>query len=325
MDSILVELARLGISWETFWRIRSSVESLEQLKDPSFVNSLRLHPSTKRKLMEADWSHRSIEMLGNLGVGFVTCFSELYPERLFRLKAPPYVLFYRGNVEFLSGRSVAIVGSRKASVEGKELAYSLAKDFAQRGYVVVSGLALGIDAAAHRGALEVGRTVAVMGSSVEWVYPPENRGLYQNIVDEGLVISPFFPGTPPRRFNFPLRNRIIAAISERVVVVEAGEGSGALITARCAMEVGVPVAVCDLDAPGNRELLLLGAELLEEGKKEDDSVEDAILKVLDRSPLSVDEIAVMLNIDVASLQVRLLELELEGRVRRLPGGFYKKA
>jgi DNA processing protein len=263
-----------------------------------------------------------------------------YPAALATIPDPPPVLWVRGEPAVLNGPAVAIVGARAASAYGLSVAERLGSDLASHGVVVVSGLARGVDSAAHRGALAAGGiTVAVLGSGVDVVYPAEHRQLAHGIAETGAVVSELVPGTPPQPQFFPLRNRIISGLSRAIVVIEAGEKSGSLITARCALEQGRDV----LAVPGNvltgrnrgaHGLLRDGAKIVESA---DDILEelgmasagaagrapaaDPILACLTPGePSDLDEIAERTGLSTARLLPRLFELELQGSVERLGGG-----
>ncbi|MGH7374513.1 MAG: DNA-processing protein DprA [Candidatus Rokuibacteriota bacterium] len=190
-----------------------------------------------------------------------------YPALLLPVPTAPDTLHVRGRLVDGDALAVAIVGSRRATPYGLDVAETLAADLAARGVTIVSGLARGIDSAAHRGALRVGgRTIAVLGSGVDVVYPPENQRLADEIVERGVLVSQFTPGTPPLPHNFPTRNGVIAGLSLAVVVVEAAERSGSLITARLAAELGrevlaVPGRVTALESRGANRLIQDGAAL----------------------------------------------------------------
>jgi DNA processing protein len=213
-------------------------------------------------------AERVLERCGELGVEVVAIGSPGYPERLLRLVDPPPVLFLRGDASLLLRPTVAVVGSRRPSPGGRRTAERFGQGLADAGVVVVSGMALGIDGAAHRGALRAGgATVAVLGSGPEKAYPAANRDLFREIVRSGLVVTEFPPDEPAFPFNFPRRNRIIAALSYGVVVVEAGPQSGALITADHALDLGVevfavPGSVELQQARGTNRLLQEGAQLV---------------------------------------------------------------
>jgi len=249
----------------------------------------------------------------------------------------------RSGKRLLRGHAVAIVGSRAASPYAIAVADRLAADLAARGVVVVSGLARGVDSSAHRGALTAGATVAVLGSGVDVMYPPEHAPLAREIEKNGAVVSELVPGTPPMRWFFPLRNRIISGLSRAVVVIEASEKSGSLITARCALEQGrdvlaVPGNVLSGRNRGAHALLRDGAKIVESA---DDILEelgigepalrratgsaagctDPILACLTPGePSDLDALAERSGLSPSRLLPRLFELELEGSVARVGGG-----
>ena len=274
-----------------------------------------------------------------------------YPVSLTAITDPPPVLWTRGRVDALSMPAVAIVGSRAASPYGIAVAGQLAGDLAARGLVIVSGLARGVDSAAHRGALSAGGvTIAVLGSGVDVVYPPEHASLASEVDATGAVVSELIPGTRPLQWFFPMRNRIISGLSRAVVVIEAGEKSGSLITARCALDQGRDV----LAVPGNilsgrnrgaHGLLRDGAKIVESA---DDILEEMGLATVTDAPgvgagpgflaapvtaadpvlrclipgeaSDLDEIAERSGVTTPRLLPRLFELELQGFVRRAGGG-----
>ena len=264
-----------------------------------------------------------------------------YPVALTTIADPPPVLWTRGRAAALSAPAVAIVGSRAASPYALAVAEQLAGDLAACGLVIVSGLARGVDSAAHRGALAAGgTTVAVLGSGVDVIYPSEHASLAREIDQDGAVISELVPGTGPQQWFFPLRNRIISGLSRAVVVIEAGEKSGSLITARCALDQGrdvlaVPGNVLSGRNRGAHALLKDGAKIVESA---DDILEelgmgsraaapansgpaDPVLDCLIPGEASdLDEIAERSGLTPARLLPRLFELELLGRVRRVGGG-----
>lgn len=266
-----------------------------------------------------------------------------YPGWLQEIPDPPPVLWVDGDADVLTHPAVAVVGSRAGTPYALRVAERLSADLAAQGLTVVSGLARGVDAAAHQGALAVhGRTVAVVGCGADVVYPAEHQALAAAICGRGAVVSEFPPGTVPRPEFFPRRNRVISGLSRAVVVVEAGERSGSLITARCALEQGrdvlaVPGNVLSGRNRGGHALLRDGARLVETAS---DVLEELGLgrtasggdqtrlapgdPVLDAlvpgEAAELAEIAAISGLPAASLLPRLLELELEGAVRREPGG-----
>lgn len=191
--------------------------------------------------------------------------SKAYPESLKFIKRPPKILYYRGDVSLCSTSCLAIVGARKGTAYGRDVAYRLAKRAACLGITIVSGMALGIDSAAHRGALDAGgKTIAVLGSGIDVCYPKTNKGMMEDIVKNGLVLSEYPPATPPAAFHFPERNRIISGLSRAVVIVEAALLSGSLITAELAAEQGkevyaVPGGINSIYSLGTNKLIQDGA------------------------------------------------------------------
>ena len=271
-----------------------------------------------------------------------------YPEMLAALDPPPPILWTRGRVDLLNQPSVAIVGARIASAGGQRIARGLAQQLGQAGHVVVSGMARGIDAAAHEGALATG-TVAVLGGGVNDIYPSEHADLYARLTEQGCVVSESPIGARAQARDFPRRNRIISGLSRGVVVVEAEVRSGSLITARLAAEQGrdvfaVPGSPLDPRARGPNELLRQGAILCEgiedidrafntlrtlreppaDPMRFDGDIDDAFLDrvaaLLSPTPTPRDEIARALNAPVSQVAAALLELSLTGRADLLPGG-----
>jgi len=268
---------------------------------------------------------------------------EDYPARLRRIYDPPPVLYVNGRLPDDEGeRSVALVGARQATPAGGVLARQMARDLGSVGAVVVSGLARGIDSEAHLGALEGGGwTVAVLGSGLDCLYPPENAGLAARIARAGAVVSEFPFGTGPHAGNFPRRNRVIAGWGVGVVVVEARARSGALVTARCAIDEGrevmaVPGHPSQPSAEGTNQLLREGAAVIRGAADVASELDwvipvtepaqppaDDLMAVLPKdAPLGLDEIQARSGQSAPKLLARLAELELEARVRRLPGGLF---
>ena len=290
------------------------------------------------------------------GLGVVGYGGAGYPPALCDLSDPPPVLFSRGRLPPDAGRAVAVVGTRAASSYGLRTAYTLSRELGRWGWTVVSGMARGIDAAAHAGALDAGgHSTGVLGTGHDHEYPAENRALYGRMRAEGLLLSEFDPGAPPTRSAFPRRNRVIAALVRGVIVVEAGGKSGALITADHALDLGrevlaVPGRIDDPGAAGCLRLLRQGAGLVaraqdafdalgwlhltaEDGPGSDGdggsaprsrgntaSPDAELLRALSRRSQSPDELAVGLELPVARVLRGLGRLELEGWVERRAGG-----
>jgi len=228
-----------------------------------------------------------LELIKKYHSNIVTYQDELYPRQLLNIYDRPPYLYVRGNLD-KDDVNIAIVGSRAASTYGKYTTERLSRELALKGITVVSGMARGIDSAAHRGAIMAhGRTIAILGSGLNIIYPPENKKLFADIIENGAVISEFPLGTPPRSTNFPARNRIISGMSYGVVIVEAGEKSGSLITARLALEQGrevfaVPGSIDSSGSRGTNKLIKQGAKLIE---NTDDILEEILPQIEQITPL----------------------------------------
>lgn len=306
---------------------------------------------------------RDLEMAASCGAEIVGFGTDEYPESLARIPDPPPLLYMRGKVRPWAQPAVAIVGSRRATGYGRMVAERLAADLAGRGIVIVSGLARGIDGSAHRGALSVSApTVAVLGSGVDVIYPPEHRTLFERVLEEGAILSELPPGTQPESRHFPVRNRIISGLSRGVVVVEAADRSGALITVDYALEQGrdvfaVPGNVTSVMSRGPHQLLRQGARLVESAQDVLEELgladskagcspptagphttgatpqpkaaplltsnqEQNIYDLLGGQPLDVDELAAASGLGAADVQTALLLLELRDLAATLPGPRY---
>ena len=275
----------------------------------------------------------------------VTWRDPAYPQSLRDIPAAPAWLYVRGDPAWLSRPMLAIVGSRNATPQGLRDARAFAQALSEAGLTIVSGLALGVDAAAHEGGLAgLASSVAVVGTGLDRVYPARNKALAHRLAAEGAIVSEFPLGTPPRAGHFPRRNRIISGLSMGVLVVEAAPESGSLITARQASEQGrevfaLPGSIHSPLSKGCHRLIKQGAKLVESAA---DILEelgrvlpattagipaeapDALLDGLSGGPLAPDQLASRLGLTVEEVSVKLLAAELEGRVARLPGGLYQR-
>lgn len=280
------------------------------------------------------------------GHAILTLADESYPKALLEISDPPTVLYVRGRPELLNTPSLAIVGSRNATRQGMQNAEAFAKALATEGLTIVSGLALGIDAAAHQGALAAaGSTVAVIGTGADRIYPSRNRDLALAIAERGAIVSEFPLGTPSAAANFPRRNRIISGLSAGVLVVEAAPESGSLITARLAAEQGrevfaIPGSIHSPVARGCHRLIREGAKLVETAQDVREEIanfarpdpappvstdeDDPVLAALGHDPCGVDELAERTGLTAENLLPSLLALELEGQVAPLPGNRYQR-
>jgi DNA processing protein len=276
-----------------------------------------------------------------------------YPAELMEMADPPIALFVRGRLDALAHpRRLAMVGSRNPTAQGVQNAHAFAQALASAGLSVVSGLALGVDGAAHEGALAGGGfTLALVGTGLDRVYPGRHRDLAHRIVAQGAILSEYTLGTPPLAQNFPQRNRLIAGLSSGTLVVEAALQSGSLITARLASEQGrevfaIPGSIHSTQSRGCHALIRQGAKLvesaqdvleelrlcapatgaapLEAASADAPPAADSLLKALGHDPVDLDTLQMRTGLSTAALQVRLLELELQGQVARLPGGLLQR-
>jgi DNA processing protein len=277
----------------------------------------------------------------------ITLGDTLYPAALLNTEDPPLLLYAQGRAELLQASSFAIVGSRNPTPQGEENARAFAANLSRAGLTVVSGLALGIDGAAHEGALQgPGSTVAVIGTGLDRMYPRRHLALARRIASEGLLVSEYSLGTPPLPTNFPLRNRIIAGLARGTLVVEAALQSGSLITARLATEAGrdvfaIPGSIHSPQSRGCHALIKQGAKLVESAEDileelqpgsvtpasaqpEATNAPDHLLDALGHEPSSLEALVARTGWPASELNTRLLELELEGRVARLPGQLFQR-
>jgi DNA processing protein len=313
---------------------------------PAALEASGLSPKLVEALLQVrtgDALQRTWERIEALGITVLTWDDPAYPRRLKDIDQSPPVLYARGKLVDDDEWAVAIVGTRRFTSYGRQVATALATAMAHNGVTVVSGLARGIDAVAHLAALDAGgRTIAVLGSGVDRIYPPEHRNLAERIVENGAVLSDYSPGTAPEGINFPPRNRIISGLSQAVVVVEAGKRSGALITAAYAAEQGrevfaVPNGIYAPQSKGTNTLLGEGAQILL--KPEDlletlnlgqiaqhrtaraalpaDATEARLYALLGREPLHVDDLRAQSELPIEQVSAALTVMELKGLVRQV--------
>ncbi len=341
----------------TFYQLLETYGSAAKALDA--LPELSARGGRKKPLCAPDESliEREIEKLTKLGGVMITRNNPLYPEQLAQLNDAPPVLSLLGDLSLLTRRQIAVVGARNASINGKKFTHKLTTDLGRHGYVITSGFARGIDSAAHLGALNTG-TIAVMAGGIDYIYPQENETLYKQICETGLFIAETKVGTPPKAIHFPRRNRIVAGLSECLIVIEATHKSGSLITARMAGDYGrdvmaVPGHPLDPRAGGPNALIRDGAVLIRYAddviealntlpdlfglrdsqdqqanfhppislpKKIDDDTRQMLLDELSIVPTTVDELVRTCQLNIAIVQTILLELELAGRVKRLPAG-----
>ena len=282
-----------------------------------------------------------VERCADTGIALLVYGTDGYPPALNDLNAPPSLLYARGRTELLREPGVAVVGSRRATAYGRRIAAQLGASLAGQGRCVVSGMAMGVDAAAHRGALP-GPTAAVLGSGVDVVSPPRNGALYRDIVECGVVVSEYAPGVEAEPHHFPVRNRIIAALARDAVIVEASRRSGALITAGLALDLGrevhaVPGPIDRPTSEGTNRLIADGAGVIVDTGLKDAALHGApppvepelreLLAVIPAAPVTVEEVALAADLPVTEVATSVTVLELrgyltptrDGRVMRTPG------
>jgi DNA processing protein len=283
-----------------------------------------------------------LEQAGN---SLMTLADDDYPKNLLEIADPPAVLYCKGRRDLLNRPGFGIVGSRNATPQGVRDAEAFAHALSDAGLTIISGLALGIDAAAHRGGLAgAGSSVAIVGTGLDRVYPARNKALAHQLVEKGLIVSEFALGTPPLPGHFPRRNRLISGLSRGVLVVEAAPDSGSLITARVATEQGrdvfaIPGSIHSPLARGCHALIKQGAKLVESAADILDELAwpqrltppslpeqqtDPVLDALDGAPATLDALAQRTGLTLEALSAKLLALELDGRIASLPGGRYQK-
>lgn len=288
------------------------------------------------------------ERIQSLGVHVLTWDDEGYPRHLKEIDQPPPVLYIRGSLMPEDEWAVAIVGTRRVTSYGRQVAEEVATTLAHSGVTIVSGLARGVDSIAHQAALNAGgRTLAVLGNGVDLVYPPEHRRLADQIIEHGALVSDYALGTPPDGLNFPPRNRIISGLSMAVIIIEAGQTSGALITAEFAAEQGRDVFAVpgNINAPqsqGTNRLIRDGAQPLLSPQDvlealnltmvtehqaarvalPTDPIESRLYKLLSREPMHVDEIHAQANMPIETVSATLAMMELKGMVRQVGGMNY---
>ena len=291
---------------------------------------------------------RSLTWAAQPGQHIITLADAAYPQALLEIADPPSVLYVRGQIDLLQKRGLGVVGSRNATPQGLQTAENFSRTLAAKGLAIISGLALGIDAAAHRGALAAGgETIAVIGTGADRLYPARNRELAQAIVEHGAIVSEFPLGTPAIAANFPRRNRIISGLARGVLVVEAAPESGSLITARLAAEQGrevfaIPGSIHSPVARGCHKLIKQGAKLVETAQdileefgdytEPVRAIPDAplatdsslLLNALGHDPCTLDDLVVRTRLPADQLLTELLTLELAGRIATLPGNRYQR-
>ena len=324
--------------WEKFCNNR-----LEKTDDK---NTMKLSYTLKKY-----WDENKIKEIKNIllskNIGIINYYSENYPENLKPFEDSPSILYYRGNIEKINlNKNLAIVGSREYSYYGENVTSIISREMAENNINIISGMAKGIDAFAHKYSLQAnGYTCAVLGSGIDVIYPYVNKTIYYKLLEGGGIISEFPPGTKPYPYNFPLRNRIISGLSDIVIVIEASEKSGSLITASCALEQGkdvmaVPGSIFSKKSIGTNKLIKDGAdpfttmediynllnmnyrEKFQAQKNNLNKIENKIYSVIEDTPIHIDDIVRVTKVDIKRLYEVLFELQFKNHITCLSGNYY---
>lgn len=348
--------ANLKIGAKTFQKLANAYSNMQKvwLADSDDLINKRLSPDIIKNIKEAKkitTPEQEITKLKKYKISAITIKDEKYPRLLREIPDPPAVLYYRGEILPEDSLAIAIVGSRKYSLYGKEVAEDLARNLAESGMTIISGLALGIDGIAHGAVLNsrLGRTIAVLANGLDSIYPHSHRNLAEKIIaGRGAVISEFPPGTPALKHHFPVRNRIIAGLSLGVIVIEGALASGSLLTAKSSLDYNrevfaVPGNIYSETSAGPNNLIKMGAKLVTESqdildelniksranhvkarKVIPDSREEAeIIKVLDKTnPVHIDNLAKITRLNISVLNSKLVLMEMKGKVRNLGASQY---
>jgi DNA processing protein len=334
----------------------SSADILSYLQGDTSSGKSRLNPQGVKKIAGKseflETAEKIIAFCGKHDITIITYLDPTYPEKLRNIESAPPVLYVRGDSSVLEGFSGAVVGSRKPTLSGLRFCRNFVGEMVLHGIPVISGFARGIDSCAHRASLEMnGKTVAVLGSGVDVIYPRENEKLYSEVVEAGCVLSRFPPGTKPMGRNFPVRNSIIAALTDFVCVIEAARRSGSLITARFGAEYGkevfsVPGNPLFPQSEGTNGLIKMGAHPLtgisdileafglspgkrrvmsdEKTKEHTDNLTKLERTLLDllTGEMSLEEISSIANDDIGQVSAAMVTLEMKNRVKRGGDGYY---
>lgn len=338
-------------SIKTIMENLNELNDIWNLSDLEIINKLPINSNLQNKILgnrKIEDLKLYIENVGNLGVKIITILDENYPKKLQNIPNRPKILYTKGKdlgIDF----SIGIVGSRKCTDYGKWSCSKFSRELAEVGVTIISGMATGIDSISHRQALESNAyTVAVLGCGVDIVYPKKHLGLYNDIIENGTLVSEYPLGTPPKPHNFPMRNRIISGLSDGVVIVEAKEKSGSLITANYALEQGkdvfaIPGNINSIFSSGTNKLIKDGAipllnirdiieeydeiknrftcKLLESNEGKFTNTEIKLLDMLDE-PTHSDDIVYKMEIDIATINTILVELELKGVIKEVGNNIF---
>lgn len=343
------------IGSRTMAKILACFKDLEKVWKASFYELTKhgLEPKIAQliiKTREKVDPNKELEKIRNLGINIITLGDKNYPKLLKEIFDPPAILYVKGEIMSQDELAVAVVGSRKYTSYGARVCSDITKELAQSGITIISGLALGIDAISHQAALSAGgRTIGVLGCGLDRIYPISNRYIAEKMMKTGGAVITEFPlGTPPMKYNFPIRNRIIAGLSLGVLVIEASLKSGSLLTSQAALEYNrevfaIPGSIYSDNSLGPNNLIKMGAKLVNqaqdiiselniesETKKikaktilADSKEEEIILKILSRAESThIDKLVKQSKLEMAKINQTLILMEMKGKVRNLGGNLY---
>lgn len=334
----LKKIVKSGLGFEDLWKMPAG-EIINRLGKEGFAEEFL-------KKRESINPEKELEEIEKMDIKFTTVFDKKYPKQLKEIFSPPALLYYKGDINILNEPAISVVGSRKFTTYGKNATEKIVSCLAEAGYVVVSGMALGIDTFAHQAALDAGRkTAAILGCGLDKPYPTTNTNVFNRIIDSGgVVISEYMPGKPPLKQHFPARNRIVSGVSRGILVVEAGIKSGALITARDGLEqnkdiFAVPGPIFGESSSGTNQLIKMGAYVVTEGNdileyygfeakqkktklKPSNEIESVVFAVLESGEKHIDDIIKISKHESQKIISTLTLMEIKGKVKNLGGMVY---
>lgn len=336
--------------------ILKNFDSFKELWDFIYEDGFEKYPYIKEKVInkfKTAYDKEKIDKIQEIifkeGIKITTIFDDNYPVKLRNIVDPPCVLYYKGKLNSINYKSVSVVGARECTLYGENVTKEICKILTRNNINIISGLAKGVDSIAHRVCTEnKNYTCGVLGCGINNVYPKENKWLYREVENNGVIISEYVPNTRPNAWNFPIRNRIISGLSELLIIVEASEKSGSLITANLALEQGkevmaVPGSIFSKYSIGTNELIKDGAHIFTNSKDlyellniREKSIKNfknnvnftkeqiEIFKVLTDIPMHIDDISKLTNIDIECLHGLLFEMQVFSKIKCICGNYYVK-
>lgn len=351
-DKAYIFLSSLDLSYKKFSDVLSHFSSASDVldaidKEDSFLKEIFGEKFDEICHLLNDFSFQTFEnYCEKTNMHFVTIEDDDYPEKLLQLDQPPLILYYKGDLSLTNSPCIAMVGTRKPTYYGQDVTQKFAKELTEEGFTIVSGLALGVDKISHETCLkEEGKTIAVLGNGFEHMYPAMNASLAKQIEKSGLLITEYYPSFKATSYSFPARNRIIAGLSQGVLITEAGEKSGALYTKDFALELGrdvfcVPGNINNINCAGTNNIIksghgacvtcvqdILTVYGIEKTKKKDKKIqlnfdEKRIFEYLSKGEQSFDDLQIYTNLSVQTLNTYLTTMQIRGIIKKLPGNYY---